>query len=216
MGVWYWVSTWKDCEACSNTSRVQGKCMLTLKLLSSSFPDSQYLTCRMQNCTDANRNKPFPGYIDPDSLIVQDDYVFVQVRKPYVCSFAEGISSLCLVIALSACLHTLKGKEEMDWKGRTRRTKRGRKWKREGGEKEREERKVGGRGRLTDCLFFSLLSVGIYQPIYKVLYWPRRDAHFHLYVSPIKPWSLSELGSYIHFFLSGKCSSRQGPSSVSL
>ncbi|CAH6942478.1 Sorcs1 [Phodopus roborovskii] len=43
--------------------------------------DSQYLTCRMQNCTDANRNKPFPGYIDPDSLIVQDDYVFVQLTS---------------------------------------------------------------------------------------------------------------------------------------
>lgn len=37
----------------------------------------------MQNCTEANRNKPFPGYIDPDSLIVQDDYVFVQVGKIY-------------------------------------------------------------------------------------------------------------------------------------
>ncbi|KAB0348922.1 hypothetical protein FD754_013779, partial [Muntiacus muntjak] len=43
--------------------------------------DSQYLTCRMQNCTEANRNKPFPGYIDPDSLIVQDDYVFVQLTS---------------------------------------------------------------------------------------------------------------------------------------
>uniref|UniRef100_A0A8C2UVJ4 VPS10 domain-containing receptor SorCS1 n=1 Tax=Chinchilla lanigera TaxID=34839 RepID=A0A8C2UVJ4_CHILA len=42
---------------------------------------SQYLTCRMQNCTDANKNKPFPGYIDPDSLIVQDDYVFVQLTS---------------------------------------------------------------------------------------------------------------------------------------
>ncbi|XP_035293578.1 VPS10 domain-containing receptor SorCS1 isoform X1 [Cricetulus griseus] len=45
------------------------------------FIDSQYLTCRMQNCTDANKNKPFPGYIDPDSLIVQDDYVFVQLTS---------------------------------------------------------------------------------------------------------------------------------------
>jgi len=35
----------------------------------------------MQNCTEANRNKPFPGYIDPDSLIVQDDYVFVQLTS---------------------------------------------------------------------------------------------------------------------------------------
>ncbi|XP_059517323.1 VPS10 domain-containing receptor SorCS1 isoform X4 [Myotis daubentonii] len=42
---------------------------------------SQYLTCRMQNCTEANRNRPFPGYIDPDSLIVQDDYVFVQLTS---------------------------------------------------------------------------------------------------------------------------------------
>ncbi|EPY78600.1 SORCS receptor 1 isoform a-like protein [Camelus ferus] len=42
---------------------------------------SQYLTCRMHNCTEANRHKPFPGYIDPDSLIVQDDYVFVQLTS---------------------------------------------------------------------------------------------------------------------------------------
>ncbi|XP_045147359.1 VPS10 domain-containing receptor SorCS1, partial [Echinops telfairi] len=42
---------------------------------------SQYLSCRMQNCTETNRNKPFPGYIDPDSLIVQDDYVFVQLTS---------------------------------------------------------------------------------------------------------------------------------------
>ncbi|MBZ3881506.1 VPS10 domain-containing receptor SorCS1, partial [Sciurus carolinensis] len=41
----------------------------------------QYLTCRMQNCTETNKNKPFPGYIDPDSLIVQDDYVFVQLTS---------------------------------------------------------------------------------------------------------------------------------------
>uniref|UniRef100_A0A8C3IM14 Sortilin related VPS10 domain containing receptor 1 n=1 Tax=Chrysemys picta bellii TaxID=8478 RepID=A0A8C3IM14_CHRPI len=37
----------------------------------------RYITCRMQNCTEATRSKPFPGYIDPDSLIVQDDYVFL-------------------------------------------------------------------------------------------------------------------------------------------
>uniref|UniRef100_A0A672Z6S4 Sortilin related VPS10 domain containing receptor 1 n=1 Tax=Sphaeramia orbicularis TaxID=375764 RepID=A0A672Z6S4_9TELE len=38
-----------------------------------------YVTCRLQNCTDANKAKPFPGYIDPNSLVVQDEYVFVQV-----------------------------------------------------------------------------------------------------------------------------------------
>ncbi|XP_054634331.1 VPS10 domain-containing receptor SorCS1-like isoform X2 [Dunckerocampus dactyliophorus] len=38
-----------------------------------------YVTCKLQNCTDANKVKPFPGYIDPNSLVVQDEYVFVQV-----------------------------------------------------------------------------------------------------------------------------------------
>ncbi|XP_056891309.1 VPS10 domain-containing receptor SorCS1 isoform X1 [Takifugu flavidus] len=38
-----------------------------------------YITCKLQNCTDANKAKPFPGYIDPNSLVVQDEYVFVQV-----------------------------------------------------------------------------------------------------------------------------------------
>lgn len=41
--------------------------------------DAQYITCKMQNCSEATRSKPFPGYIDHNSLIVQDDYVFVQV-----------------------------------------------------------------------------------------------------------------------------------------
>uniref|UniRef100_G1KFN7 Sortilin related VPS10 domain containing receptor 1 n=1 Tax=Anolis carolinensis TaxID=28377 RepID=G1KFN7_ANOCA len=35
----------------------------------------------MQNCSEAVRSKPFPGYIDSDSLIVQDDYVFVQLTS---------------------------------------------------------------------------------------------------------------------------------------
>ncbi|XP_048104276.1 LOW QUALITY PROTEIN: VPS10 domain-containing receptor SorCS1 [Alosa alosa] len=38
-----------------------------------------YVTCKLQNCTDGNKGKPFPGYIDPNSLVVQDEYVFVQV-----------------------------------------------------------------------------------------------------------------------------------------
>lgn len=115
----------------------------------------------MQNCTDANKNKPFPGYIDPDSLIVQDDYVFVQVRKPYFCSFAEGISSLCHVTALSACLHTLTGKKEMDQKGRTKRTKSREKVEEGGGEGKRGEE--GRREEGAHWLF--IMSVGIYQPI---------------------------------------------------
>lgn len=41
--------------------------------------DVQYVTCRAQMCTEANRNYPFPGYIDISSLVVQDDYIFIQV-----------------------------------------------------------------------------------------------------------------------------------------
>uniref|UniRef100_A0AAY4F0H1 PKD domain-containing protein n=1 Tax=Denticeps clupeoides TaxID=299321 RepID=A0AAY4F0H1_9TELE len=38
-----------------------------------------YITCKLHNCTNATKGKPFPGYIDPNSLVVQDEYVFVQV-----------------------------------------------------------------------------------------------------------------------------------------
>lgn len=41
--------------------------------------EALYVTCKLQNCTDSNKGKPFPGYIDPNSLVVQDEYVFVQV-----------------------------------------------------------------------------------------------------------------------------------------
>ncbi|KAF0037832.1 hypothetical protein F2P81_010706, partial [Scophthalmus maximus] len=53
--------------------------------------DVQYVTCRAQMCTEANRNYPFPGYIDISSLVVQDDYIFIQVptsgRATYYVSY---------------------------------------------------------------------------------------------------------------------------------
>uniref|UniRef100_A0A8C2K2D6 VPS10 domain-containing receptor SorCS2 n=1 Tax=Cyprinus carpio TaxID=7962 RepID=A0A8C2K2D6_CYPCA len=47
--------------------------------LETSISETQalYVTCKLQNCTDANKGKPFPGYIDPNSLVVQDEYVFI-------------------------------------------------------------------------------------------------------------------------------------------
>ncbi|KAK6291241.1 hypothetical protein J4Q44_G00383610, partial [Coregonus suidteri] len=39
----------------------------------------QYVTCRALTCSEPNRNYPFPGYIDISSLVVQDDYMFIQV-----------------------------------------------------------------------------------------------------------------------------------------
>uniref|UniRef100_A0A8B9LBB6 VPS10 domain-containing receptor SorCS2 n=1 Tax=Astyanax mexicanus TaxID=7994 RepID=A0A8B9LBB6_ASTMX len=54
---------------------------LTLFIYFFPFSPSEalYVTCKLQNCTEANKGKPFPGYIDPNSLVVQDEYVFVQV-----------------------------------------------------------------------------------------------------------------------------------------
>ncbi|XP_029594529.1 VPS10 domain-containing receptor SorCS3 [Salmo trutta] len=41
----------------------------------------QYVTCQALTCSEPNRNYPFPGYIDISSLVVQDDYMFIQVTR---------------------------------------------------------------------------------------------------------------------------------------
>lgn len=47
-------------------------------------------------CTEANRNYPFPGYIDISSLVVQDDYIFIQVR---LCTVKQSAvyETLCMI-----------------------------------------------------------------------------------------------------------------------
>ncbi|XP_016124849.1 VPS10 domain-containing receptor SorCS3-like [Sinocyclocheilus grahami] len=58
----------------------------------------QYVSCRAQACSESSRTYPFSGYIETNSLVVQDEYVFVQVtttgrasyyvsyqREPFVC-----------------------------------------------------------------------------------------------------------------------------------
>uniref|UniRef100_A0A674AKX9 VPS10 domain-containing receptor SorCS3-like n=1 Tax=Salmo trutta TaxID=8032 RepID=A0A674AKX9_SALTR len=51
----------------------------------------QYVTCQALICSEPNRNYPFPGYIDISSLVVQDDYMFIQVRllKLNACSSTD-------------------------------------------------------------------------------------------------------------------------------
>lgn len=51
--------------------------------------DVQYVTCRAQMCAEANRNYPFPGYIDISSLVVQDDYIFIQVGLSPLLTFSD-------------------------------------------------------------------------------------------------------------------------------
>ncbi|KAG7463022.1 hypothetical protein MATL_G00190840 [Megalops atlanticus] len=52
---------------------------------------AHYVTCKVQECTESSRNYPFPGHIDASSLVVQDDYVFIQVttvgRASYYVSY---------------------------------------------------------------------------------------------------------------------------------
>lgn len=53
--------------------------VIFLVLISCLPTGSQYITCKLQNCSDGNKGKPFPGFIIPNSLVVQDEYVFIQV-----------------------------------------------------------------------------------------------------------------------------------------
>ncbi|KAJ7403073.1 VPS10 domain-containing receptor SorCS1 [Pitangus sulphuratus] len=81
---------------------------------------AQYITCKMQNCSEATRSKPFPGYIDHNSLIVQGDYVFVQITydglymatqepkleaeikvKPHVCQSADPTNSFMAALQIA-------------------------------------------------------------------------------------------------------------------
>ncbi|XP_035258745.1 VPS10 domain-containing receptor SorCS3 isoform X1 [Anguilla anguilla] len=52
---------------------------------------TQYVMCRVQGCSESSRNHPFPGYIDSNSLVIQDSYVFIQVttagRASYYVSY---------------------------------------------------------------------------------------------------------------------------------
>lgn len=43
------------------------------------FLGAQYVKCRAQRCTEGNRQYLFPGHVDTNSLVVQDEYVFTQV-----------------------------------------------------------------------------------------------------------------------------------------
>ncbi|KAI5090031.1 VPS10 domain-containing receptor SorCS3 [Silurus meridionalis] len=54
----------------------------------------QYMTCRAQACYESSRTFPFPGYIEPNSLVVQDEYIVIQVtmsgRASYYVSYQRG------------------------------------------------------------------------------------------------------------------------------
>lgn len=43
------------------------------------FAGAQYVKCRAQRCTESSRQYLFPGHVDTNSLVVQDEYVFTQV-----------------------------------------------------------------------------------------------------------------------------------------
>ncbi|KAL7845706.1 hypothetical protein AOLI_G00238980 [Acnodon oligacanthus] len=51
----------------------------------------QYMTCKAQACSESSRTFPFPSYIEANSLVVQDDYIVIQVtmagRASYYVSY---------------------------------------------------------------------------------------------------------------------------------
>uniref|UniRef100_A0AAR2KKJ9 PKD domain-containing protein n=1 Tax=Pygocentrus nattereri TaxID=42514 RepID=A0AAR2KKJ9_PYGNA len=57
-------------------------------------PVMQYVTCRAQRCSEGNRQYPFTSRIDTNSLVVQDEYIFLQLTKAgrttYFVSFQRG------------------------------------------------------------------------------------------------------------------------------
>ncbi|ETE62975.1 VPS10 domain-containing receptor SorCS3, partial [Ophiophagus hannah] len=42
---------------------------------------AHYITCRIQECSETTRNGPFLHSIDTSSLVVQDEYIFIQVTS---------------------------------------------------------------------------------------------------------------------------------------
>ncbi|TRY93677.1 hypothetical protein DNTS_029389 [Danionella cerebrum] len=54
----------------------------------------QYITCRAQKCSEEGRHYPFNGRIDTNSLVVQDQYIFLQLttagRTTYFVSYQRG------------------------------------------------------------------------------------------------------------------------------
>lgn len=58
---------------------------------------AQYVKCRAQRCTEGNRQYLFPGHVDTNSLVVQDEYVFTQV-----CWAAYCVYFLLIKLAMSS------------------------------------------------------------------------------------------------------------------
>uniref|UniRef100_A0A8V0Z4L5 Sortilin related VPS10 domain containing receptor 3 n=1 Tax=Gallus gallus TaxID=9031 RepID=A0A8V0Z4L5_CHICK len=52
---------------------------LFLTCIYSPITDTHYLTCRIQECSETKRSGPFSRSIDINSLVVQDEYIFIQV-----------------------------------------------------------------------------------------------------------------------------------------
>lgn len=45
------------------------------------FPGCRYITCHLHNCSEKSQVTHFAGTIDPGSLTVQDNYIFLKVRQ---------------------------------------------------------------------------------------------------------------------------------------
>ncbi|KAG5196014.1 hypothetical protein JEQ12_011650, partial [Ovis aries] len=64
---------------------------------------AHYLTCRIQECAETTRSGPFARSIDISSLVVQDEYIFIQ--EPL--TFEISVNFLCLTPGLSVRSRTI-------------------------------------------------------------------------------------------------------------
>ncbi|KAI4550821.1 hypothetical protein MJT46_018328 [Ovis ammon polii x Ovis aries] len=64
---------------------------------------AHYLTCRIQECAETTRSGPFARSIDISSLVVQDEYIFIQ--EPL--TFEISVNFLCLTPGLSVHSRTI-------------------------------------------------------------------------------------------------------------
>lgn len=68
--------------------------------------DTHYLTCRIQECSETKRSGPFSRSIDVSSLVVQDEYIFIQV--PWLHTSETGILSAQGILSVQGRRHVLK------------------------------------------------------------------------------------------------------------
>lgn len=95
---WRW-----ECWAADGVYRQVASTWAFLRCPCSPIADTHYLTCRIQECSETKRSGPFSRSIDVSSLVVQDEYIFIQVR--WLPAIGTWILPAQGIFAAQKCLH---------------------------------------------------------------------------------------------------------------